>query len=489
MSDVHLSRRSIDRVLFRHLSNQACKSLHEASLEILHRTGVKLHHPEAVDLLASAGASVEDNDRVHVPADLIEQALSTAPKSVAMYDRVGRPAMRLEGDRCYYGPGSDCLNVIDHRTREHRRATLQDVRDGAVVCDGLDHVDFVMSMFLPSDIDPGVSDLHQMEVMLNHTTKPIIFVTNDFANCARVVEMAEAVVGGSEALAAKPFCACYINVTTAMRHNEEALEKLLFLAEKGVPALYIPIVIAGMTSPATMAGSMAALNAGVLTGLVLSQLKRPGAPFVVPGCGLTMLDMKTMVNPYCSPDAKGVTHAMGHYYGLPIFGLGGVSEAKLVDQQAAAEAALTLMVETLNGANLIHDLGYLESGLCGSLAQLAICDEIVGWLDHLIRPLEINDETLALDLIHEQGPEGHYIETDHTMAHFRELWYPDLFERADYGEWQAQGSKSLGARAVERVEEILAKHEPTPLPEDAAREVRAIVQRAAAGDASAINHQ
>jgi len=482
MSDAHLNRSSEDRVLFRQLSLSGCEKLHEASLDILRRTGVRLHHPEAVDLLVSAGASVEQGDRVYVPAELVERALSTAPKGIRLYDRLGRPAMQLEGDRCYYGPGSDCPNIIDHRTGEHRKAGLEDVRDGVVVCDGLEHVDFVMSMFLPSDIDPGVSDLRQMEVMLNHTTKPIVFVTNDFANCVRVVEMAEAVAGGSDALAAKPFCACYINVTTAMRHNEEALQKLLFLAEKGVPALYIPIVIAGVTAPVTMAGSMAALNAGVLTGLVLSQLKRPGAPFVVPGCGLTLLDMKTMVNPYCSPDAKGVTHAMGHYYGLPIFGLGGVSEAKLVDQQAAAEAALTLMVETLNGANLIHDLGYLESGLCGSLAQLAICDEILGWLAHLIRPLEIDEETLGLDLIHEQGPEGHYIETDHTMAHFRKLWYPDLFERADYETWRADGSRSLGERAVERVAEILSSHEPKPLPKDVAQKVRAIVERAAIGD-------
>jgi trimethylamine--corrinoid protein Co-methyltransferase len=321
-----------------------------------------------------------------------------------------------------------------------------------------------------------------MEAMLHHTTKPIVFVTNDFANCVRNVEMAEIVAGGSDALEARPFCACYVNVTTPLRHNEEALQKLLFLAEKGLPVLYIPVIIAGMTGPVTMAGSMAALNAGVLAGLVLSQLKRPGAPFVVPGCGLTTLDMKTMVSPYCSPDAKGVPHAMGHYYGLPIFGLGGASESKLVDQQAAAEAALLLMLETLNGGNLIHDLGYLESGLCGSLAQLAICDEIVGWLKHFVRPLEINDETLALDLVHEKGPEGHFIECDHTLAHFREHWYPGLFERGDYGEWQAQGSKSLGERASERVSEILATHEPQPLPEEVACKIRGVVQRAVGGD-------
>lgn len=482
MTNTSLNRCSADRVLFRHLSDQQCERLHQASLEILARTGVKLHYSEAVDLLEDAGASVEDGNRVRVPADLIERALETVPKSISMFDRLGRLAMHLEGDRCYYGPGSDCLNIIDHRTGEHRKAVLQDVVDAAVVCDALPNIDFVMSMFLPSDTDAGLSDLLQMEAMVNHTTKPIVFVTNDFPNCVRVVEMAEAVAGGNRALEEKPFCACYINVTTGLRHNEEALQKLLFLAEKGVPALYIPIMIAGMTGPVTMAGSMAALNAGVLTGLVLSQLKRPGAPFVVPGCGLTMLDMKTMINPYCSPDAKGVTHAMGHYYGLPIFGLGGVSEAKLVDQQAATEAALTLTVETLNGANLIHDLGYLESGLCGSLAQLAICDEIVSWLDHLIRPLEITDETLALDLIDEKGPEGHYIESDHTMAHFRDHWYPNLFERADYATWQLEGGKSLGERAVKRVNGILADHTPKLLPEAVALNIKGIVQEAAGGE-------
>jgi trimethylamine--corrinoid protein Co-methyltransferase len=425
---------------------------------------------------------VEGGNLVRVPAGLVEEALNTAPRSVTMYDRLGREAMVLEGDRRYYGTGSDCLNVIDHRTGQRRTAVLQDVVEGATLCDALPNVDFVMSMFLPSDVDVDISDLRQMEAMVTHTTKPIVFVTTDFANCERVVRMAEAVAGGSAALAAQPFCACYVNVTSALRHNEEALAKLLFLARKGLPVLYIPVSIAGMTSPVTMAGSMAALNAGVLTGLVLSQLTRPGSPFMVPGCALTMLDMKTMIQPYCSPDAKGVAHAMAHYYGLPSFGLGGASDAKLVDQQAAAEAALTLMVETLNGANLIHDLGYLESGLCGSLAQLVVCDEIVGWMEHLFRPLEINDETLALHLIDEQGPEGYHVETDHTMAHFREHWYPGIIERGDYAQWQAQGSKTLGERAAERVDEILAQHRPTPLPEAAARKVAGIVQRAAVGE-------
>jgi trimethylamine--corrinoid protein Co-methyltransferase len=323
-----------------------------------------------------------------------------------------------------------------------------------------------------------VSDRYQMEVMLNNTTKPIIFVTNEFSGCVDAVEMAEAVVGGAEALRQRPLTACYINVTTGLRHNEEALQKLLFLADKGLPLLYIPVVIGGISSPVTTAGSAVLINVGVLAGLVLSQLKREGAPFIIPGMGGTPLDMRTMISPYVSPDTVGVTHALGHHYSLPIFGLGGCSDTKLVDQQAAAEAALTLMVETLSGSNLIHDLGYLESGLCGSLAQLVICNEIVGWLEHFTAPIEINDETLALDLIDEVGPDGQFLDGEHTLTHFREHWYPDVFERGNYDQWQAAGGKSLGERAVERVEEILREHKPELLPDDVVQAIRAVVRRA-----------
>jgi trimethylamine--corrinoid protein Co-methyltransferase len=384
----------------------------------------------------------------------------------------------LEKKRSYYGTGSDCLYIVDHRTGERRRAVLQDVVEGVRVCDALSHIDFVMSMFLPADLDPEISDSYQMSVMLNNTTKPIIFVTNEFAGCVDAVAMAEKVAGGADLLRERPFVACYVNVTTGLRHNESALKKLLFLAEKGLPALYIPLVTAGMTGPVTLPGSMAALNAGTLAGLVLSQLKREGAPVVVPGCGLTMMDMRTMVTPYCSPDGKGLTHAMGHHYGLPLFGLGGASESKLVDQQAAAEAALTLMVETLGGANLIHDMGYLESGLSGSLVQLIICNEIVGWLEHFMAPIEINDETLALELMAELGTEGQFIESKHTRKHFREHWYPDVFERGNHAQWQKAGGKSLGERAAERVDRILSDHEPEPLPDQASQAIETILSGA-----------
>jgi trimethylamine--corrinoid protein Co-methyltransferase len=456
------------------LSTEQCTTIHNASLEVLARTGVRLHLPEAVEMLRKAGAQVSEGNRVCIPASLVEKALSTAPKQIPIYDRHGEQAMLLGGRQNYYGSGSDCLYIVDHRTNQRRRALLQDVVEGARVGDALPNVDFIMSMFLPSDVDPHISDVLQMEVMLNNSSKPIIFVTNEFQGCVEAVAMAEAVAGGAEALSAKPFINCYINVTSGMVHNEESLQKLLFLSGKGLPAMYLPLVTAGMTGPVTLPGSMATLNAGTLVGVVLSQLKREGTPVIVPGCGLTIIDMRTMVNPYCSPDGKGITHAMGRYYNLPNFGLGGGAESKLVDGQAAAEAALTLMSETLNGGNLIHDLGYLESGLSGSLAQLAICDEIVGWLKHYIAPVEVNAETLMLDLIDEKGPEGSFITHEHTLNHFREHWYPKLFERGNYSMWEKTGGKSLAERASELVEKILAAGIKNPLPENVAQAVKAI---------------
>ncbi len=474
MTDIRINDRNY------RLSPEQCQKLHSASLEILSRTGVRLYHQKAVDLLNKAGASVSEENRVRIPSGLVEKAFSTVPKRITLYDRHGQPALFLEDHRCYYGPGSDCLNVIDHRTGERRKPVLQDVVEGITVCDALPNIDFVMSMFLPSDVAPMVSDRYQMKVMLNTTTKPIVFVTNEFSGCVDAVEMAEAVAGGAEALQLRPFAVCYINVTTGLIHNEDALQKLLFLAERGLPAMYVPIVIGGLSGPITPPASMALINAGVLVGLVLSQLKREGAPFIVPGWGSEGLDMKTLVSPYCSPNPRGLAHALAHYYNLPSFGLGGCSESKQVDQQAAAEAALTLMAETLGGANLIHDLGYLESGLTGSLAQLLICDEIVGWLEHFMAPVEINDETLALDLIDEIGPDGQFLDTEHTLAHFREHWYPTVFDRRNYDRWQAAGGKSPAERAADRVKKILAEHQPEPLPQDVAQAVHAIVERAEA---------
>jgi trimethylamine--corrinoid protein Co-methyltransferase len=167
--------------------------------------------------------------------------------------------------------------------------------------------------------------------------------------------------------------------------------------------------------------------------------------------------------------------AAPRFYDLPSFALAGASDAKIVDQQAAAEAALTLAVETLAGADVVHDLGYLESGMTGSLAQLAVCDEIVRWLRHLTGQIDVGAEAVALDTIDEVGPDGQFLTAGHTLAHFREQWYPRLFERQTYETWLGGGGPDLVQRAAARVDDLLSRplHGPSPVDDELLQIVRA----------------
>jgi trimethylamine--corrinoid protein Co-methyltransferase len=283
-------------------------------------------------------------------------------------------------------------------------------------------------------------------------------------------------VGGEEALRERPILTCYINVVSGALHNEEGLRKLLYLSGKGLPTLYIPGSNAGVTSPMTLAGAVALDLAGGLLGLTLAQLNQEGAPFIISAMDPAALDMKTMVSPYAYPE-RGLIRAVSQHYGLPTLSLAGGTDSKLPDQQAAAEAALTMLADVLLGGNIIHDLGYLESGLTYSFAQLAICDQIVDWIKAFLGDIEVSSETLALDEIEEVGPGGNYLATRHTKKHFRETWYPGLFERGTYPDWLKRGSKSLIDRASEQVEKILVEHQPEPLPKEVQARLRQIVDR------------
>ena len=460
---------------FRKLSDDQLERIHHASLEILDRTGVCLHDQEAVDLLARAGVRVDEDRRARIPPGLVEWALSTAPRRVVLCDRHGRRVMPLERRNVFYGPGSDCPNILDHRTGQRRPGALRDIEEGIRLCDALPNIDFLMSLCVASDLEPATADRHQKRAMLTNSTKPILFVTTEFEGCVDAVAMAEIVVGGAEALRRNPLCACYINVTHPLRHNAEALRKLFFLAGKGLPTTYTPVVLRGASGPVTAAGALALANAGELAGLVLAQLKREGAPVILSGGTNDMLDMRTLGDIYAAPENRVLCVEMAHYYGLPIFGLAGASDSKLPDEQAAAEAAFSLILESMAGAHLVHDVGYLESGMCNSFEQIVICDELIHFVKRFMRGLEVSEETLALDVIDQVGPDGDFLSTEHTRRHFREDWYARLLDRSGFDAWSAGGGKTLRQRARERVEEILADHRPEPLPADVQRKIDALI--------------
>jgi trimethylamine--corrinoid protein Co-methyltransferase len=453
-----------------------CEQIHAATLEILERVGVNVHDADARKLLVKAGASA-DGIRLRLTERMVEKGLAAAPKRMTLYDREGRIRIRAHGYNTFFGGGSDCLNILDHRDGLRRRALLQDVRDAVSVMDALPELEFVMSMFLPDDVDPRIYDRYQMEVMLNLTTKPIVFVSPDLEGCAAAVEMCEAVAGGAEAFRQRPFATCYINVTSGLVANAEALQKCIYLAGKGLPLLYIPLNAGGVNSPATTAGCMASMNAGTLLGVVLAQLVREGTPVAVPGWNGGPYNLKTMVGNYVLADEQGVPTEMGKYYGLPVFGLGGSTDSKAMDQQAGMEVTASLMTSLLHGANIVHDVGFMDSGLQGSLQLQVIANDTIGWLRAATAGVVVDDETLAIDVLDELGPTGDYLTHEHTLRHLKEPFYSDLAEKGTYSQWLEKGATTMEERAARVVNRILEDHESEPLPAGLRRDLRSIVDR------------
>lgn len=452
---------------YRLLTDSQLEEVHQAALEILNRTGVRVFDAEVRELLANAGCTVSDMDLVKIPPSVIEEALDAAPSQIFLFTRDGEAAMQLGGHRTYYGTGSDLPFTLDLESGERRPSVLDDVARAARLADALPHLDFVMSMAQASDVDAATSDRRAFRTMIENTSKPIVFTAWDEHGLADIVAMAEKVAGGADQLAQRPFLLGYLEPTSPLQHLQEVMRKLLLMADKGLPFVYAPGPIEGASAPVTSAGSLAMAVAEGLSGLAIAQLRRPGTPFLF-GSGSGPLDMKTTVSTYFGPEFMRHCMAMAemaHYrYDLPVWGFSGCSDAKLPDAQAGAESALWILWTELSGANLVHDIGYIESGLTCSLEMMVTCDEIIGCVRRLLSPFDLSAESLALDVIDEVGPGGDFLATAHTRDHFKECWYPTIFDRRNHQGWTEAGSRTTAETAREVAREILSTHQPEPLP-------------------------
>lgn len=471
---------------YRRLTDCQCRTLHDATLEVLERTGIRILDEEAVKILKKGDCEVVDGNRVHVPSWRVEWALGITPKQVILYDQTGEPAIRLGGKRTFFGPGSDLLKILDYKSDECREATLQDVREYILLHDALPNYDFVMSGFIPKDVPVKKVETLQMQAMLENTNKPIVYVTTEMRNTELDVEMAAVVASGEDELRRRPFAACYINITHPLKHNPDSLQKLMYLSKKRLPFIYRPsITTRGLTGPVTQAGFLVCNNASTLAGLVLAHLTKEGAPFIRCCCPGGTFDMKTMVGTHTGAEIRGFNEELAQYYDMPSFGLGGSTASKVVDQQAVLEATLNLLTGVLAGGGLLHDVGYMGSSTMGSFIQTVVCHEIISWIKQYMKGLEINKEQLALDIIDEVGSKsiddpsyGNFIGTSHTYRHFKEDYYPDLLDQHHYDDWVAAGSKTMKDRAKEKVEKILAEHQPPPMDEEIRKSLKEIVDKA-----------
>jgi trimethylamine--corrinoid protein Co-methyltransferase len=463
------------------LSDSQLARIHHASLEILRRTGVRVCESEALELLRDAGCIISDGDLVKFPAAVVEEALLHAPSRIVLCSRDGEPRVYLEEQRTFFGTGSDLMNTLDLETGERRPSRLSDVRDTARLADSLPNLDFVMSMALPSDLAPETSDRHSFLAMITNTTKPVVFTAWDESGLADIITMAETVAGGADALTLNPFLLAYLEPTSPLQHSQAVLRKMLMMADRRLPIVYAPGGVDGASVPVTAAGSLALANAEVLSGLTIAQLRQPGTP-VVYGSGSGPLDMKTTVASYSSPEfmrhCKAMAELGQRFYHLPTWGFSGCSDAKLPDIQAGVDSSLWILWTALSGANLVHDIGYLESGMTCSYEMIVICDEIIGYVRSLLGGIELTPETLALDVIDEVGPGGDYLTTEHTLRHYKECWYPNVFDRLSYQSWTEAGRTGALEKARNSARDAIANHRPEPLPEATLEALKSIVAAA-----------
>lgn len=454
---------------FRALSDEQVRAIHRASLAILEKTGVVLQDPQAKALLLDAGAW-ESNGRLKIPEKIVVDALQSAPSRIPMYTWHGELTMPLELGNVFFGSGSDATFVLDLETGERRRTVAQDAMNFARLGDSLSNIDFVMSMCNPSDVAPDDLYLHEFINMIRGSVKPNVYTVKDRRDIEDIHRIGVAIAGSEQALREKPFFLLYPEPISPLLIQEEVVQKIIYCAEKGIPTAFVPSANTGGGGPITLAGALALGSAECLVGLIITQLVRPGTPFLY-GFNTAALDMRTTIVSYGSPEwslGMAACNDLARFYNLPVWGYGGSTDSKVVDTQAGIEYTFSIMTAFLSRTTLVHDVGYIEHGSGASMESLVIADEIIAMARYLAGGVEVNAKTLALDAIDAVRPGAGFLAEDHTLENWREAqWTPRLADRNRYDRWAKLGSKDMAKRAVERARELLAKHTPTPLPEAA----------------------
>jgi len=465
------------------LSREQALSIHAAALEILEKIGFKMEHPGALEMLADAGGKVSNGDRVRLPAYLVENALSSAPRQIDLYDQKGNKTIPLANGNSFYGTGSDATFTLDLETGERRRTILKDVGNFAKLVDALENIAFAMSMANPEDVPVEDIYVYVFAEMVKNTNKPVVFIADSGRDIAKIYNIACMVAGGEEELRRKPFILNYSEAISPLRFPRNVMEKLIFCAGKKIPICLPSGCNAGGGAPVTLAGAMALGIAENLVGLVVHQLAGKGSPFLF-GPNVSVLDMKSTVVSYGCPEWSLTQAALAdmrdEIYGLPIWAFAGASDAKVMDAQAGAEAMFSIISAKLSRCNLVHDVGFLEYGSTSSLEMVTMASELVAMSRFFGGGVLVNEETLALEAIERVAsgdPGSMFLTDDHTFEHFMQAQFlPKLLDRSRYDSWEEAGATDLYKRCNIEAKRILSEHQVEPKPDEVLQGIAGVLQ-------------
>lgn len=446
------------------LSEGDLECIHHASLSLLEVPGIFSESDLILDLFQTEGAIVDREARlIHVPPEMVDEALKSAPKSFVLYGRDPEMDLLAEPGPVYYGMGGTSEPFFwDYDLGRPRKPTKKDMVQATRLAQALPNVDFVMALCSAGDAPPGENFIHEYDAIFRNTTKPVVVSALGSQYMQAFLEMAAAVSGGEAELRRRPWVIAYVTPVSPLRVTP-LNEGMFEAAQFGIPIQYSPGPMMGATAPVTVAGDLTQSNAEALFGLVQSQLIKPGIPFVY-APHTPAMDMVTAQCTYGSVEqalGRAAVAQLGRFYNLPTFNTGAGVEAKLPDAQAASEAMLGMLLNGLAGMTLTQTMGTLASGLYGSLEMLVICDEMAHMMERVLRGIAVSDENIGLDVIREVGHQGNFLAHDHTLAHFKQdMFFPLLFRRQTIDQWLERGAKSILEVAHERVQAILERPAP-----------------------------
>lgn len=462
------------------LTPQKSEKLHEASLRVLEQTGVKLDHEESLDLLLRAGAKKDEDKRILIPRKLVSEALEKVQtkkketkRGLLLYDRDGVNPIRVEIGKTYYGPGSDALYNIDIETKERRSSILKDIENNVRIADALPGFEFVMSMALPQGVELKKLYSTIFSEMVKNTSKPIITTCTSLEDLRQIHEIALIVAGGKEDLKRKPFFIAYLEPTSPLIMDKSGCERLLYSAENGIPILYAAGANCGSGAPITPEGGVVQGGAESLVGLVLATLKSENVQFIY-GANTSAMDMKSTIVSYGDPTWFKTTAMyadLGRFYKLPSWGTAGSSDSFSIDAQAAMEAYEGISLALMAGTTLAHDVGYLAHGELYDARMLVLTDMMIGRVKQILRPVELTEDALAVDVINDVARSGGlYLTHPHTQKKFRQaLWLPPKYINRKH--FTLEKEDDLLDLLSDEVENILSRHRPREISQDKLEEI------------------
>ena len=460
-------------------TKEVLRRIHDQSLTLIAERGVRFHSEVAREIWQGAGAEVL-KDVVRVPPDVIASALEEAPTSFVLHARDGEHDLDLGMERTYYSQDGCAALAIDFETGERRGTTKADIETMALISDYLDPVDIVSPTVSAQDISNEALAVEELEACFLNSSKHVLTESVTSARDAEAqIHLAAAVTGGRTALKEKPIFSNFVCTISPLTQDAGGIEAALTFAKAGIPVGMYPMATMGVTSPVTLAGTMAVLNAEVVSALALLQIAEPGAKVFYSG-GPATLDLRTGAYVASSPEAlrlRMMVAEMAGFYGLPSIVGAGASSAKVPGPQAAWEDTISFLLPSVAGASVLFGLGLLDGSNLLRYEEIVLEAEAAETVRRILEVRDFSDEAFALDLIMEMGPGGVYLDQEHTVTHMRDaLYLSPLSDRDSFEDWYAKGQVSRVDAARDKVREILANHQPDPLPNAVRQEMNEVVE-------------